>query len=188
MSGNLAYQYEFREQKIGGEVVMISPRPSVKHNLIAGSIFTIFSVYLKGKRCTPFGAGTDLYLTESERYVPDGMIVCDASKIREDGVHGAPDLVVEVLSPSTAKYDRGHKKDVYEACGVREYWLVTPGEKSVYLLRDGRFVLHDTYAVCPDWMVEQMNAEERAAYQTEFRCSLFDDLVIRLEDVFDRVL
>ena len=73
------------------------------------------------------------------RFVPDFMVVCDREKIKADGVHSAPDLVLEVLSPSTAKNDKGYKKSVYESSGVPEYWIVSPKEKSieVYLLQDG---------------------------------------------------
>ena len=115
------------------------------------------------------------------------MVVCDRSKIKPDGVYGPPDLVVEVLSPSTARNDRMHKKDVYERCGVQEYWLVSPADQfiEVYWLEDGRFVLHDTYTQYPDWALARMTDEEKAAVVTEFKCRLFDDLVIRLEDIFD---
>ena len=97
--------------------------------------------------------------------------------------------MTEVLSPSTARYDRGRKMQVYARCGVREYWIVNPSDKTVeqYFLEGERFVLHDTYSIYPDWMLEKMKPEERAAVVTEFRCSLFDDLTISLQDVFARV-
>lgn len=186
MNNTLSYQDPVWEELIDGKLIAMSPRPSVPHNYICGNIFWIFKTYLHGKRCTPFADGTDLYLSEKEQYIPDGMIVCDPDKIQTDGVHGAPDLVVEVLSPSTAKYDRGHKKDVYEAHGVREYWIVNPADLIVeqYFLENGRFVLNETYAIFPDYLLEKMKPEERAAVMTEFKCSLYDDLTIRLEDIF----
>ena len=189
MNENLAYQDPVWEELIDGKVVLMSPRPTVNHNFVASNIYSIFNRYLKGKGCTPFSDGTDLYLTEKDRFVPDGMIVCDRDKIQTDGVHGAPDLVVEVLSPSTAKNDIGHKKDVYEACGVKEYWIVSPAEKSVeqYILTDGKYRLHQVYSVYPDWMLAKMKPEEREAVITEFRCSLYDDLNIKVEDIFYRV-
>lgn len=189
MDNNLAYREDTWEELIGGRLVAMSPRPSVGHNRVAFNIAMLFDNYLRGKSCTPFADGTDLYLDEENQFVPDGMVVCDPDKIRNDGVHGTPDLVVEVLSPSTAKYDRGRKKDAYEKCGVREYWIADPANKTVeqYLLQSGKFVLHDTYAVLPDWMLEKMKEEERAALVTEFKCSLFDDLTIHLDDVFARV-
>ena len=130
MSDNLAYQEERREELIGGNVVMMSPA-SAEHVYTAGSIYNIFKNYLKGKNCIPFSDGLLVHLTDENKFVPDMMVVCDRSKIKSDGVHGAPDLVVEVLSPSTAKDDRTRKKEVYEACGVPEYWLVSPTDKSI---------------------------------------------------------
>lgn len=188
MSDNLAYQEERREELIGGKVVAMSPRPSVDHNRISGNIYHLFANYLKGRKCEPFADGTDLYLTDEEQYIPDFMVVCDPDKVQNDGVHGAPDLVVEVLSPSTAKNDRAHKKDVYAKCGVREYWIVDPANKSVEVYRvDGAaFALHDIYTLHPDWMLAKMSPEERAAVATHFKCGLFDDLDISLEDVFYR--
>ena len=188
MNSNLAYE-ESWEELIGGEVVAMSPRPAMDHNRVASNIYRLFSSYLKGRRCEAIADGTELYLTEEDRFVPDGMIVCDPEKIKRDGVHGAPDLVVEVLSPSTGRYDRGHKMKVYAACGVREYWLVSPKEKFVeqYLLENGTLAFHEMYTVMPDYLLERMKEEEKAALVTEFKCSLFDDLSIRLEDVFERI-
>ena len=185
MSSNLAYQEERREELIGGNVVMMSPA-SAEHVYTAGSIYNIFKNYLKGKNCIPFSDGLLVHLTDENKFVPDMMVVCDRSKIKSDGVHGAPDLVVEVLSPSTAKDDRTRKKEVYEACGVPEYWLVSPTDKSieVYLLESGKYILHDVYTVRPDWVLKQMTDEERAAIVTEFKCHLYDDLIIRLDDIF----
>ena len=107
-----------------------------------------------------------------------------------DGVHGAPDLVVEVLSPSTAQNDRGHKKEVYAKCGVREYWIVSPDNKSVeiYLNEDAELVFHKVYTVVPGWMLEKMKDEERAEVVTRFRCSLYDDLELSLDDIFNGLL
>lgn len=185
MSDNLAYQEERREELIGGKVVMMAPA-SAEHVYTAGSIYNIFKNYLKGKNCIPFSDGLLVHLTDENKFVPDMMVVCDRSKIKSDGVHGAPDLVVEVLSPSTAKDDRTRKKEVYEACGVPEYWLVSPTDKSIeiYLLESGKYVLHDVYTVRPDWVLKQMTDEERAAIVTEFKCHLYDDLIIRLDDIF----
>ena len=185
MSDNLAYQEERREELIGGNVVMMSPA-SAEHVYTAGSIYNIFKNYLKGKNCIPFSDGLLVHLTDENKFVPDMMVVCDRSKIKSDGVHGAPDLVVEVLSPSTAKDDRTRKKEVYEACGVPEYWLVSPTDKSIeiYLLESGKYILHDVYTVRPDWVLKQMTDEERAAIVTEFKCHLYDDLIIRLDDIF----
>ena len=188
MDGNLAYQEEQLEELLGGKVVMMSPA-STNHTFVSGNIYGIFWNYLKGKKCTPISDGSTVYLTDEDHFVPDMTVVCDPDKIRSDGVHGAPDLVVEVLSPSTAKNDRAYKKDVYERCGVREYWIVNPADKTVeqYFLQDGKFSLHETYAILPDWMLAKMKPEEQERVVKSFRCSLYDDLAILLEDIFARV-
>lgn len=192
MTGNLAYQYEDEiwDEMIDGKIVAMSPRPAVNHNIISGNIYHIFKTYLSGKKCVPFGDGTDLYLTPKDRFVPDGMIVCNRDKIKPKGVYGAPDLVIEVLSPSTAKNDRGYKKRVYGTCGIPEYWIVSPSEKAVYvyLLQDRKYNLDNVYSLYPDYMLTKMTEEEQAAIPTEFQCSLFSDLVIRLENIFEDTL
>lgn len=190
MSDNLAYQEEFREELIGGEVVSMSPWPMYNHNHIAFNIAVLFSNYLRGKQCTAIPDGTDLYLTEEDRFVPDMMVVCDRDKIRRDGVHGAPDLVVEVLSPSTMRNDRMRKKEVYQACGVREYWLVDPENRTIeqYLLQEGKLELNMVYVSCRDYELERMSEQEKAELETHFQCSLYSDFDIALEDVFSGLL
>ena len=190
MNSNLAYREEFREELIGGKVTAMSPRPMYNHNHIAFNIAVLFSNYLRGKPCTVVPDGTDLYLTEEDRFVPDVMVVCDRDKIRRDGVHGAPDLVVEVLSPSTMRNDRMRKKKVYQACGVREYWLVDPENRTIeqYLLQDGKLELNMVYASCRDDELERMSEQEKAELETHFQCSLYSDFDIALEDIFSGLL
>ena len=184
-----AYEQEYGQYEIiDGKTVMMSPA-ATNHRRIQRNLSRIIGNYLLGKRCELF-LEEDVYFEDKSHFIPDLIIVCDKNKIKEFHVEGAPDLVVEVLSPSTAKNDIGHKKDVYEACGVKEYWIVSPGDKTVtqYQLRDGRFVLHEVYAVHPEVMLAKMREEERAAVITEFKCCLFDDLLIPVADIFDRVM
>lgn len=190
MNGNLAYQEDQREELIGGKVVAMSPRPAFNHNQVASNIFWIFRSYLHGRNCTPIADGTDLYLDEENQFIPDFMVVCDRDKIQPDGVHGAPDLVVEVLSPSTTKNDRLHKKEAYEKCGVREYWIVDPANKTVeqHLLQSGKLVLSSVYSDYPDYVLAKMSEEERAAVATHFQCSLYDDFDIPIGEIFSGLL
>ena len=190
MNSNLAYREEFREELIGGKAVAMSPRPMYNHNHIAFNIAVLFSNYLRGKPCTVVPDGTDLYLTEEDRFVPDVMVVCDRDKIRRDGVHGAPDLVVEVLSPSTMRNDRMRKKEVYQACGVREYWLVDPENRTIeqYLLQNGRLELHTVYVSYSEEELNRMTEQERASVETHFKCSLYDDFDIALDEIFSGLL
>lgn len=186
MNGNLAFQEERREELINGEVVAMSPA-ATNHNRIAFKIAVLFENHLRGKRCVPFGDGESVFLDEKNHFIPDAMIVCDRDKIKWDGIHGAPDLVVEVLSPGTAKNDKGYKKSAYESSGVPEYWIVDTLNKSVevYLLREGHYALDNLYMLYPDFMLKHMTDDEKAAVVTEFKCHLYDDLIIRLDDIFD---
>lgn len=181
------YQEGWREEIINGERVTM-PRLSFNHNQTAFNIALLFRNYLEGCQCTPISKGMDLYLSEENLFVPDFMIVSDPDMLRPDGVHGAPDLVVEVLSPGILRNDRGFKKEVYQKCGVREYWLVNPIDKSVeiYIAEDSAFALYDVFALRPDWELARMSEEERDAVVTHFKCSLFDDLDISLDDIFYR--
>ena len=155
---------------------------------ISGNIYKIFAIYLSGKECTPIQDGFDLYLDDENQFVPDFMVVCDTDKIKPDGVHGAPDLVAEVLSPSTAKNDKGYKKDIYAKHGVKEYWIVNPADKSldVYILEGSSYILHDVYTFHSESELSMMTEQERTTIVTKFACNLFRDLEISLEDIFSR--
>lgn len=174
------------EERIGGETFRLAPG-STNHAITAGNIYYIFGEYLKEKDDNAFCFGLTVYLTDDDWFIPDVTVVCDRSKIREDGIHGAPDLVVEVLFSVTAKNDRGYKMNLYARHGVREYWLVDPENRTVeqYFLCDGRFCLGNLYALHRDWALETMTERQRGMVQTHFKCSLFDDLDIALEDIFD---
>ena len=186
---NLAYddwEEQSWEELIDGKPVAMSPRPSPLHNSVANNIYRILSTFLLGKPCRPFDDGTTVFLTEKDHFVPDGMIICDKNKVRGNGVHGAPDLVVEVLSPSSKRRDRHYKKAVYESCGVREYWIVDPAAMSVeqYLLEDGRLSLHDVHVYYSRKRLEELPEEEQEAVSNEFPCGIFPDLSVRLAEVF----
>jgi len=183
------YDIDMWTETIDGKIYAMSPRPGVKHHDVADKIYTIFKRYLKGKPCRAFGDGVLVFLTPQEKYVPDAMIVCNKDIIKDRGVYGAPDLVVEILSSRTAKLDRTHKKDIYEKFGVKEYWLVDIASKSieVYWLVDGKFVINNYYAVHPDYILEDMTEEEKAATVYEFTTSLFNDFVVDIREVFEDI-
>ena len=184
MADNLAHQEEIRDEMLNGKVILMSPRPAVNHNRVIGNIFFAFMGYLRGKTCEPFADGTDVYLAEEDRVIPDVMIICKKEIIKRKGVFGVPDLIVEVLSPGTEKRDRGYKKDLYEKSGVREYWLVEPETQTVevYLLKDKKFILDDVYRIFPDYV--ELSADEQEHYKSEVPVSLYDDFSIPLEDIF----
>ena len=179
---NLAYKEEYKEEVLNGEIVLMSPSPSINHNIIASNITTVFKVYLADKKCMVFQDGVDLYLSEKDIVVPDMAVVCNKDIIKDDGIYGAPSLIVEVLSPSTAKNDKGYKKYLYERYGVQEYWIVSPKETSVEvnILEDGKYKIDSIY-----YSIKGMTEKEKEnKYVESFKCSLFDDLVINIEDIF----
>lgn len=196
---NLAYVDDFvlkrKREVIDGVVYMMSPRPRYEHVTVSGNIFFIFRQYLKGKTCRAFPDGLDLFLDEKNQFVPDVMIVCDKNKIKHNGVHGAPDLVVEVLSKTTAQNDKTKKKDAYERAGVKEYWLVDTWSKAVevYLNDNGHFVLNHIYYYLTDEEIAENNAlpdddmNKIKKVDKEIKVSIFQDLVVKLEDVFEYI-
>ncbi|MBQ6986181.1 MAG: Uma2 family endonuclease [Oscillibacter sp.] len=188
--GNLAYQIEPETEIIGGKVVMMAS-PTTNHITIGFNLSRLFGNYLEDKPCRAYPDGMPLFLEEGkEEYKPDMMVVCDPDKITRNGIYGAPDLVVEILSPSTARRDRGPKMRTYERNGVREYWIVDPANRAIeqYILESGRFVLRDVYTQYTKETFSDLTDEEKAAVVTEFHCSLFDDLTIRLKDVFAHLI
>jgi Uma2 family endonuclease len=123
-------EYEENEfiQLIDGEVILPVTTPELKHQYIVGEIFVILRNVAKKKKGRAVMAAAEVYLDENNIYQPDVFYLppdtkCDTGKRR---VTGAPELVVEILSPSTAKYDRTRKYSAYEANGVQEYWIVDP--------------------------------------------------------------
>ena len=186
---NLAYKDEPFRETIRGKTVPMSPSPNARHNGVITNLTRIFSTFLRGKRCRLFVDGIDVHLDEENTFVPDLAIVCDRGKVKGDGIHGAPDLIVEVLSLSTMARDRGIKKNAYERAGVREYWIVDPVSESieVYHLRDERFELDHAYVVFPEWEWARMSEEERAEARLSVKVSLYNDLLIDIREVFEDI-
>ena len=188
MSGALAYQENYADYEIiNGQTYMMS-RPSINHVQIEGNILESFRNYLNGKTCRPFNEA-DVFLDDDNNVVPDLMIVCDPEIIKDKGIYGVPDLIVEILSPSTAQRDKLSKRALYEKYGVKEYWIVNPFDKSVevYLNKNGRLLLDAFYMIYPDYEWQALTEEQKAAAKFEIKVSLYDDFVVKLEDIFKRV-
>ena len=138
----LAWPDEERWELIEGVAYDMSPAPSVKHQRIVWNIVGNISNYLGShEKCRGFSAPTDVVLDEHNVVQPDVFVVCDSAKIGERAITGAPDLVIEVVSPATEVKDRREKKAVYEKFGVAEYILVFPEREYVerYLLEEGKY-------------------------------------------------
>ncbi|QWK13523.1 MAG: Uma2 family endonuclease [Aquificota bacterium] len=119
-------------QLIEGELVM-SPAPGYEHQETEKRFFIkLYELVEKTKKGKVFIAPFDVYLDQENAYQPDIVVLLEGSKakISQKGIEGAPDIVVEILSPSTAYYDLTEKKEVYERSGVKEYWIVDPKRKT----------------------------------------------------------
>jgi len=137
-----------RWELIAGEVYNMSPAPTVKHQSIVGDFYNQLKQQLKGKSCVPYVAPLDVVLSDNDVVQPDVLVVCDPAKITEENIQGAPDLVVEVLSPGTALKDMREKKALYERSGVREYVVIDPLEEYVQrfcLQNDGHYGFCDIF-------------------------------------------
>lgn len=146
----LTWDESERAEIIDGEVVMMAPPPSSTHQEISMELSSQLHTYLKGKKCKVYAAPFAVRLFEMDgdnpedidtMVEPDISIVCDPGKIDKHGCKGAPDMVVEILSPSTQRHDRFIKFSLYQRAGVREYWLVDPDSKTVqsFILEDGHY-------------------------------------------------
>ncbi|GHU74446.1 hypothetical protein FACS1894188_02690 [Clostridia bacterium] len=185
---NLAEAYfdERPYEILDGEIFYMSC-PMTSHNRVKGNIYNIFKNFLKGKKCEVFPDPTSVFFNKKDVVIPDVMVVCDPNIVKEDGIHGAPDLIVEVLSPSTGKNDETYKKKLYEKQGVKEYWVVSSREFSikVYALKDGVYEIDNMYYMYPNYTLKRMTDEEKAKIETEFTTSLYgDELKIQIADVF----
>ena len=184
---NLAYDLStdyFEEEPdyelIGGEkFIMAAAAPFINHITVVSRLVTIFVNYIDEHNINAIAIpDADVYLSETDHYRPDLSVVCDLLMIKNGKkVHGAPDLVVEVLSESTMNNDLGPKKLAYERCGVKEYWIVDQWSKriEVYHLIDEKFVFSKSYKVSED---EEVNNNDK------IKVSIFEDLIVDVRDVF----
>lgn len=154
-SDYLSWPDDVRYELIDGEAYIMVPGPDLPHQEVAGEIYLQARQALAGKQCRAFIAPLDVRLpknNEADEQIdtvvqPDVMVVCDPNKLDRRGIRGAPDWVVEVLSPSTASHDQIKKRRIYERHGVREYWLVHPVDRvlTVYRLSNGVYGSPELY-------------------------------------------
>ena len=138
-----------RFQLLDGELIL-APSPTDRHQAIIGTLFfLLFQYNLETNSGRVRMAPLDVYLSEHDLTQPDILFVSNdrASIITAANIQGASDLVVEILCPSTERYDRGYKQTMYARQGVREYWLVNPNAETVEVLTlsDEGFITFATY-------------------------------------------
>ena len=136
----LTWPDEERWEVIDGVAYDMSPSPTERHQRIVLNMGSILRTKLGSNPCKVYVAPLDVYLDDFNFVQPDVMIVCNKEKIK-DRIYGPPDMVIEVLSPSTSLKDKRIKKALYERFGVKEYILVHPEEMFIerYSLADGKF-------------------------------------------------
>lgn len=164
----------------------------LNHNIIAARIFTAFDDYLYSRniRAVTF-TDVDVFLPDGNVFRPDVSVVSDLALIGDDDkIHGVPDLVVEVLSPSTQTNDMGIKKMIYERNGVKEYWIVNPLSKDIYVykLGDGYYKFDMAYHFFSQTELEAMSEAERAEVKDKIPVGIFPELVVDINRIFKRVV
>ena len=138
-----AWPDDVRYELIDGVAYLMAPAPTLDHQDVAGEIYFQLRQALADQPCRVFIAPVDVRLPKADEadaridtvVQPDVLVVCDPAKLDRRGVRGAPDLVVEVLSPGTASHDHRLKRRAYERAGVREYWLVHPIDRMITIYR-----------------------------------------------------
>lgn len=151
----LTWDKRERIELIDGAPVMMAPPLRLHQEIITALLAQLYN-YLEGKKCKVYPAPFAVRLFEraddrpedvDTMVGPDLSVVCDPGKLDDIGCKGAPDLIIEVLSPSTQCHDRLTKYNLYERAGVPEYWIVSPEERTVQVspLVDGRYRVQELY-------------------------------------------
>jgi Uma2 family endonuclease len=174
----LTWQFDERVELIKGFISKMSPAPNRKHQGLSKNINGILYNYFKGKLCNYYSAPFDVRLPipskkkDTTVVQPDLCIICDESKLDDQGCNGAPDLIVEILSPFNTKHDLDTKFRLYEEAGVKEYWIVQPTDQNilVYYLVDNKY-----YGSKP-FVTEEF-----------IESKVFPDLKINVSDVFENI-
>lgn len=152
----LSWGEDVRAEIIYGDLYMMSA-PSTIHQVVSMELSTRIHAFLSDKPCKVFAAPFDVRIFENDQdnpqkvdtvVEPDISVVCDKNKIDKQGCKGAPDFIIEVLSPSTARLDNFVKLNLYQRAKVREYWVVDPlnATVNVYLPDETeRLVVSEVY-------------------------------------------
>ncbi|MCM1062839.1 MAG: Uma2 family endonuclease [Eubacterium sp.] len=135
----LEWDESVRAEIINGDLYMMSP-PLRIHQEISRALFTKISIFLDDKPCKVYHAPFGVRLFETDKDAPDSVdtlvepditVVCDNNKLDKYGCKGAPDFIIEIISPSNARHDRFVKLNLYQRAKVREYWIVDPSNQTI---------------------------------------------------------
>lgn len=175
----LLWKFQERVELIRGKLLKMSPAPGLQHQQISLRLTLQVGNFFRGKSCQVFTAPFDVRLPIGRKkgqdttvVQPDLCVVCDPAKLDERGCAGAPDFIIEILSPGNTHREMREKFRVYEASGVREYWMVDAAEKLVW-----RYVLNEEgvfIGLAP------------AIEEDIVRVTIFSELEINLNEVFAR--
>lgn len=178
----LTWRFEQSVELIKGKIFPMSPAPSSKHQKISGRLYVKTFMAFQRNSCDIFSAPFDVRLLDKKKsskanqevytvVQPDICVICDKAKLDEKGCIGAPDLVIEILSPGNSKKEMKIKYALYEETGIQEYWIVFPSEHVLqqYVLNEqGKYVLNNSFT------------EDEV-----FNAYIFPDLQIDLAEIFE---
>jgi len=179
----LTWQIDATVELIKGKIMAMSPAPGTSHQGISWQLSGVLFNFFKHQPCRAYTAPFDVRLYDRKKSVhdnqdiysvvqPDLCVICDTSKIDAKGCLGAPDWIIEILSPGNSKKEMQIKYQLYQESGVKEYWLVYPGEKAVH-----QFLLNEE---TEKYQLLNMYAGEDIATPV-----LFPDCRIDLQEVFE---
>ena len=171
----LKWEFSERVELIRGFIRKMSPAPNLSHQSVLYNLTIAFDFNFRRKPCrvvfAPFDVRLPIASAKKDTTVvqPDIFVVCNSEKLTDSGFNGAPDLIVEVISPNNSKHDLITKFNLYQEAGVKEYWIIHPIDKilSVYTLQNGKY----------SGLQPQSDGEK-------IKSTLFPDLNIELDDVF----
>jgi Uma2 family endonuclease len=176
----MSWRFDDALELIKGKIMLMPPAPTVNHQRIESNLLVEIGGYLKGKKCDVFPAPFDVRLYDRRKSIlaskdiktvvqPDICVICKPELLDQQGCNGAPDWIIEILSPGNSKREMKIKYDLYQESGVTEYWLVYPSEHAIH-----QFVLDDQ-----TYQLKQMYSDDDMAIP-----HLFPDLKINVTDIF----
>lgn len=162
---------DVRAELIDGHLVYNQSAPSRIHQTILSELHIAIGQYIKSKKgsCRVYPAPFAVKLKEDKKTIvePDISVICDRNKLTDKGCTGAPDWIIEIVSPSNSSYDYITKLNLYADAGVREYWIVDPSKGSIFV-----------------YYLEQKNFKAEAhTFQDKIKVNIYEDLYINFAEL-----